>query len=347
MAETAEKTTTPTWEAIDLRPFLRREIGDESAPVTGVRQLVGGASRDLWTFKVETGATGGDAAAVRQFVVRRHMRDLSDASTGIEIECGVMSAAYEAGVRLPRPYYHGVDADGFPFFIMDFVEGETLAPRLFRREAFADARGKIARQLGEFLAPIHRIDCQGQLKEVLGEAPTENPAKSSFDQYVENYRRIAANPHPVFELAFRYLEERMPRGGEICLVHGDYRLGNVVFGPEGIRSILDWELAHYGDPMEDLAWTVVRAWRFGHDDKPVAGLGSREELHAGYRAAGGGPIDLGRAKWWEVYGNLRWGIITLMQGSHFLNRSTRDLEKGAIGRRAVEVEAELLYQIQE
>ena len=61
MAETAEKTKTPTWDAIDLKPFLRQEIGDESAPVTGVRQLVGGASRDLWYFKVETGATGGDA----------------------------------------------------------------------------------------------------------------------------------------------------------------------------------------------------------------------------------------------------------------------------------------------
>ena len=337
----------PRWESIDFSEFLSGVTKDASARVVNPKPLGGGASKDIWSFEVVDGAESPDSASPRRYVLRRNLLRLSDRAFGVEGEYDIMRAASEAGVRIPRLHHLGRDADGYAFFIMDYVEGETLAPRLFRKEMYAEARERIPAQLGEFLAPIHAIRCDERLQQVLGKLPTENPARLALDQYETSMRRVARDPHPVFELAFRYLAQRLPEKGEIRLVHGDYRLGNVIFGPEGLRAVLDWELAHFGDPMEDLAWPAVRAWRFGQDDRPVAGLGSREQLQAAYLAAGGRPVDPDRLRWWEIFGNLRWGVITLVQASHFLQGETRDLEKAVIGRRASEVQAQLLNLIRE
>ncbi len=328
---------------VNLDPFLQEITGEESARISDVRPLVGGSSREIYHFSVETDPQ--ESEAFGSFVLRRQVRATLEASSAIETEYEIMAAAHEVGARVPRPYYQGIDEGGHAFFVMDYVDGETLAPRLFRSEIFSDARRKVSRQLGELLAPIHKIEQNPRLEKVLGKVPRENPARRSLEQCETAYRRIARDPHPVFELALRYLGSQVPHSSEVVLVHGDYRLGNVVFGPEGVRSILDWELAHWGDPMEDLVWPTIRAWRFGHDDKPVAGCGSLDELYEGYLGAGGRPVDRQLHHWWEVFCNLRWGVIILMQAAPFLDGSTRNLEKGAIGRRTAEVEAELLNLI--
>ena len=116
-------------------------------------------------------------------------------------------------------------------------------------------------------------------------------------------------PRPVFELALRWLRDHDPGPSEeVTLVHGDFRHGNLIIGPDGVRAVLDWELAHIGDPMEDLGWICVNSWRFGEIDKPVGGFGSREELFAGYEAAGR-RVDPERVMFWEVMGTLRWGVM--------------------------------------
>ena len=128
-------------------------------------------------------------------------------------------------------------------------------------------------------------------------------------------------------------------------MHGDYRIGNVIFGPEGVRAILDWELAHVGDPAEDLGWMCVRAWRFGSDDKPAGGIGTREELFAAYEDAGGAPVDPARVRFWEVFGNLKWAIICIAQARTHLDGMVRSVELASLGRRTAETEIELLHLI--
>ncbi len=149
-------------------------------------------------------------------------------------------------------------------------------------------------------------------------------------------------PRPVFALALRWLRERDPGPSrEVTLVHGDFRHGNLIIGPDGVRAVLDWELAHIGDPMEDLGWVCVNSWRFGEIDKPAGGFGTREELFAGYEAAGR-RVDPDRVKFWEVMGTLRWGVMCCGMMQRFRIGPEHSIERAMIGRRSSETEIDLL-----
>ncbi|MGH7790603.1 MAG: phosphotransferase family protein, partial [Candidatus Binatia bacterium] len=255
-----------------------------------------------------------------------------------------------AGVAVPRPYWLAADASalGAPSYLMERVEGETLARRLLRDDAYAPARAAMTAQLGEALARIHRIDiADGRLAFLAAPPPGESPAAAELERYEQTYRGIAPEPHPAFELALRWLRQHLPAGVRPALVHGDYRIGNVIFGAEGLRAILDWELAHVGDPAEDLGWLCVRAWRFGSDDQPVGGIGQRADLLAAYAGAGGGTVDPARVHWWEVFGNLKWAIICIAQAKTHLDGLVHSVELAAIGRRTADTELELLALIGE
>jgi aminoglycoside phosphotransferase (APT) family kinase protein len=118
----------------------------------------------------------------------------------------------------------------------------------------------------------------------------------------------------------------------------------MIIGPDGVRAVLDWELAHVGDPMEDLGWICVNSWRFGVSDKPVGGFGQREALWAGYEAAGGAPVNRAHAKWWEVFGAMRWGVMCAGMTASFRGADP-SVERGVIARRTSESEIDLLRLI--
>jgi aminoglycoside phosphotransferase (APT) family kinase protein len=229
-----------------------------------------------------------------------------------------------------------------PFFVMERVEGETIARRLLRDEQYAKTRAVLPGQLAAILAKIHSvsIDCPG-VSELPAPPAGVSPAQYEIDRHEKIYRALTPDPHPAFELAFRWLRERAPDVEERRLVHGDYRIGNVMFGPEGTRAILDWELAHIGDPMEDIGWLCVRSWRFG-GDKPVGGIGDREPFYQAYEEASGTKVDPERVRFWEAFGNLRWGVTCIVQVKTFLSGMSQSVELASIGRRVAETEWELL-----
>jgi Domain of unknown function (DUF6285)/Phosphotransferase enzyme family len=119
-------------------------------------------------------------------------------------------------------------------------------------------------------------------------------------------------------------------------------MGNVMVGARGLTGVLDWELTHVGDPVEDLGWLCVRAWRFERPDRPAAGLGSREALLAAYERHSRFAVDSEALSWWELFGTLRWGVICVMQAYTHLSGATQSVEHAVIGRRACEVEWDLL-----
>jgi aminoglycoside phosphotransferase (APT) family kinase protein len=340
-----ETEMEPREMAERLAAFICDQGGFVGVKVENLRRMPGGASREMWSF--DAAIEDRRTETRRAFVLRRdpgpHKIDTSRRN-----EFAVLRAAHEEGIPVPDVMWLCDDPGvlGAAFFVMERVEGETLARRLLRDDAYANARRVMPSQLASILAQIHRIDLKKHKLDFLTE-PGENAARTEVLRFQETFRQIAMEPHPAFELAFRYLLERIPKTARKTLVHGDYRIGNVIFGPEGVRSILDWELAHLGDPMEDLGWICVRAWRFGEDSKPVGGLGTREEFFAAYEQTSGLPVDPQAVRFWELFGNLRWGIITIGQARTHLDGLVRSVELASLGRRTVETELELLNLIKQ
>jgi aminoglycoside phosphotransferase (APT) family kinase protein len=317
-----------------LADFLTRAHG---APVRidNLRLLTGGASRQTWSF---------DAAIDGQtlpLILRSDPRR-SEVIAG-STEYRLLEAAAAAGVPVPRVHLMGDDSLGVPFYLMERVEGETIPRKLLRDDEYAGARRAMTAQLGAALARVHTIDPAARGLDALpAPPPGAAPAAHEIDRHERIYRAITPDAHPAFELAFRWLRAHAPQGEERRLVHGDFRIGNIIFGPEGARAVLDWELAHVGDPMEDLGWFCVRSWRFGGDDLPAGGIGTREELCRAYEAAGGAPVDAERMRFWEAFGNLRWGITCIAQAATYLSGASQSVELASIGRRIAETEWELI-----
>jgi aminoglycoside phosphotransferase (APT) family kinase protein len=221
------------------------------------------------------------------------------------------------------------------------VGGTAIARKLLRDPPYAQARQKIAGQLGAILARIHAVD------------PKTLPRldRREAADHIASLRGLLDTlgyAAPVFELALAWLDRRKPAPiSRPTLVHGDYRTGNYLADESGVTAILDWEGAHLGDPVEDLGWVCVKSWRFGAIDKPAGGFGTREALWAAYERAGGAKVDPKRAHWWEVFGTVRWGIICHTQAWKHLSGSLKSMEMASIGRRAVETEVDLLQLLKE
>jgi aminoglycoside phosphotransferase (APT) family kinase protein len=319
-----------------MEALLQRCVVSWCSGATGVSDAVrlsGGASQETWSFNIVYPA--GNVAAI----LRRAPSGYGAAparAAGLNAEAVLMQRAYQAGVPSPQVLYVLQPQDELGTgFIMDLVEGETIPRKILRDDQFALARPKLARQLGQVLAIIHGEDLT-QLPEL-----RRMTAAGEIAELERDYRNFDW-PRPVFELALRWLRDHDPGPCEqVTLVHGDFRHGNLVIGPHGVRAVLDWELAHLGDPMEDLGWICVNSWRFGEIDKPVGGFGTREELFAGYEAAGR-RVDRDRVMFWEVMGTLRWGVMCCGMMQRFRVGPEHSVERAMIGRRSSETEIDLL-----
>ncbi len=327
-----------------IQAFLLRATGARSVRVDDMRRLTGGASRETWSLDATVERAGGTETL--PLILQRDTRG-APKSMARALEFSLLRAAHDAGVPAPEPLFLGDDSLGGEFFIVRRLDGETLPKRLMRDDAYAEARAALPAQLGRVLAQIHAIAVENEAFAGLPAPASGVAAADEVDRYDTILRTIAPEPHPVFDLAIRWLRMHMPEpaeSGALTLVHGDYRMGNVLFDASGVVAILDWELAHGGDPMEDIAWMCVRSWRFG-GDKPVGGIGERDDFYAAYEAAGGARVDPERVRFWEIFGNLRWGVICMGQARTFLDGHSNSVELASIGRRTAETEWELLELI--
>ncbi|MFN8217123.1 MAG: phosphotransferase family protein [Solirubrobacterales bacterium] len=324
--------------ASELAEPLTRALSEHfsaAAELTAVRPLSGGASREILAVEATVGG------AERRFVLRRDPGERSESSR--EEEFDLVAAAHRHGVPVPEPFFALDPGAGVGSgFLMERVDGETVGPRILRSEELAGARAGLAAECGAALARIHAIPLEEV--EFLG-GDREGPALAQLDEWQGILDGIG-EPHPVLELALRRLRARLPEAAAVGVVHGDFRNGNLIVGPEGLRAVLDWELAHAGDPMEDLGWVCVRAWRFGRPDLPVGGFGTREQLFAAYEEVSGSAVDPEAVRFWELFGNLKWAVICLMQAQAHLSGAQRSMELAAIGRRACEPEWELLEMLE-
>ncbi|MGB3734583.1 MAG: phosphotransferase family protein [Ilumatobacter sp.] len=304
----------------DLADHLSSLLG--GVAITDLARLSGGASRETWRFRAD---------GVDRIVQRQRAGDERD----MMIEAAVLSAAGDADVLVPALLCADRGTDGAASMIVEAVDGETIARKIQRDDEFAAARPRLASQFGAALAAVHRIDVDA----VPG---LEQP--DQIARYTEVMDELG-KPYPMLELVRRWLIAHRPEPGPPCVVHGDFRLGNMIVGPDGLRSVIDWELAHIGDPMEDLGWLCVKAWRFGQAPH-VAGLGEYDELFAAYEAAGGRTVEPDAVRWWEVLGTWKWAIMCILQAEVHLSGDARSHELAAIGRRVCENEHDLFLALE-
>jgi aminoglycoside phosphotransferase (APT) family kinase protein len=324
IVRTALNTNTDDF-ARRLQAAIVRHIG-EPGVVCNLQHLTGGANRTTMSFDAEV-------AGRRRELVIQLGAEVVDPVAGVtpevstENQARLMIAAGHMGVPAPKVLAIIEPEDELgEGYVAERVAGETLGPRIIRDQAFAAARLVMARQCGAILAAIHRID----------------PAQVGFLMNQDAAAHLAAHRRvvdhfgfrlPALEIAFRWLERNLPARQRSTVVHGDFRTGNFITGEEGIRCVLDWELAQIGDPMQDLGWLCIRTWRFGGNG-PVGGFGSREDLYAAYEKASGLPIEPSHARFWEAFGNVKWAVDCLRLGIRGIEEGS--IERSAIGRRIEE-----------
>ena len=324
--------TRPPEEALagGVRALIAEASGSDPGRLT-LSPLPGGASRE--TLLAEAGE--------RRWAVRRDPAGAPDSFAPLAVEFRVVEAALTAGVPVPRPLAFEPAGGRLQSagFVMEHVAGTSVAPRVLRRQELAGARRALPAQLGEALARIHSIDGKG-IEGV--PVSSEDPALAACELWEATLDEVA-EPLPAVEAGLRWLRLHPPAApAEECLVHGDFRLGNLIVDEAGLVAVIDWELCHSGDPAEDIGWLCVRSWRFGNDEEPVAGMGSLAELLDAYAKAGGDPPDPERIRWWEAVGNVKWAVICARQAHDHLVGARPSAELASLGRRICEPEWDLL-----
>ena len=321
----------------DRGPEISAELRERLTPLFGadivierLALLAGGASKEAWALDLRT-PHGTQLLLVRRAgggVIHQH-------TLSLEHEYRVLEVAHAAGVRAPKPYGYLGEIAGRPAFVSERVPGETIGRRIVQRPELAGARAALPAQMADELAKIHAIPADrvpflhaGGARDVLARLEGE------LDRVEE--------PHPAIELGLAWAKRRAPDGGDIVPLHGDLRLGNLAVTEAGLGHVLDWEFAHLGDPTEDVAWPLVRAWRFGVDQLRLGGIGEVEPYLERYNELTGREIRPDELDYWEIVGNLKWAIGALTQSRRHLSGQQRSVELAVLGRLAAEMEYELL-----
>jgi aminoglycoside phosphotransferase (APT) family kinase protein len=300
---------------------VREPLEAKLGPIASMHLLAGGASKEAWAVDL----ADGTKLLVRRASVGVIHRD----TLTLEQEFQVLEAAVAAGVAAPRPVQYLGDVDGHEAFAMERVHGETIGRRIVRGPPSA-----LPLQLAEQLARIHSI-------EPLDFLPRGDAIARFYDEL-----DTVDEPRPAIEYGLAWVRERLASPDATTFCHGDFRVGNFAVDADGLVSVLDWEFAHVGDPVGDVAWPIVRAWRFGADDRRLGGVGDVEPYLERYNELTGREVTLEELDVWEVFGNVKWAIGCLTQCRRHLNGQDRSVEYAVLGRMAAEMEYELLDLIE-
>lgn len=313
-----------------LSRLCARHFGGD-ANISNLQRLSGGANMESWGFDY------GDLPLVLRRMPGNGESDDNIPRLSIASEAKLIALAESHGVTAPPMLGVLEPKDGLgKGFLMRRIAGEALPHKILGNPDFAAAENALPRQCAEELARIHAIP--------LDTLPDDTPradAATLLSEIHQRYKDYGA-AIPVFDYAFRWLQDNLPATTDPCLLHGDFRMGNLLIDNKGISAILDWELAHIGDPVQDLAYLCTPSWRFTRHDRGAGGFGAIDDLISAYETASGAPVDRARFDYWLIYSTLWWGNVCLNMTDIWRSGMDRSLERTVIGRRTSEVEIDLL-----
>jgi aminoglycoside phosphotransferase (APT) family kinase protein len=332
--------TDPQFLIQRLSDFLAAQSG-QTIVITRAVPLAGGASRDMWRIDATFDSHP------QALVLRRDLpTTMVESALSRADEYAIMSAAYAAGVRVARPRFLCTDAQvlGGAFFIMDYVDGIGIGRKVVTLPELADARAALPVQMADQLARIHHID-PAPFRFLPRPPHGIIPAAHAI---VQTYALLDALGvrSPIFEFCLRWAFQHMPPPNAPAFCHGDFRIGNLIVAAHGLAAVADWEFTHVGDPDEELGYLCMRDWRFGNGRLRLGGIADREPFLAAYEAASGRIVSRASVDYWEILGNIRWGVICLSQAERHLSGRDRSVELASLGRRSVEMGYEALRLIE-
>lgn len=278
--------------------FLTSELGpDADVQVEGVERVGVGRSRENWLFDARWTSEG---CTLREELIVRRDPEGGLLETERSLEFGVLQALETTTVPAPRVRWLDPDGSrlGRPSLVMVREPGRCDYFALDDDVRPIDGRHDLARRLCELLAEVHRVDWRAVGMDRVLDDPGSEAASGAVDHWEAILRRDQIEPYPELELAARWMRANAPRSPGTVLVHGDFKVGNVLLDADDqIVALLDWELAHLGDPHEDLGWVTQPLRTSEHY---VVGVWERDELLGHYEAVTGHPVDLASVHWWNV-----------------------------------------------
>ena len=321
--------TPPAFEA-----FLKQSSGAAAARIVEATPLADGAIQENWRLEIDF--DGGALPGRQDLVLRKDAPTKVAASLSRPEEFAVLRAVWRAGVTVPEPLWLCSDPQilGGPFFLMRRVAGVGPGRKVVADPTLGGDREALAERLGEELAKIHRIVPPEPGLGFLA-TPAPDPLRHAIKSY-RVYLDQLGRPQPGLEWGLRWCETHAPAagdpGGEIVLVHQDFRSGNYLVDAHGLTAVLDWEFAAWGDPMSDLGWFCAKCWRYSRPDLEAGGIAARAPFYRGYEMASGRKVDPEAVAFWEIMAHLRWAVIALQQGARTISGGSGSLELALTGR---------------
>jgi aminoglycoside phosphotransferase (APT) family kinase protein len=292
--------------------------------VADVERISGGASRETYRFKLAW--TEGGQRRERRLILRR-----DPPASLIDTERKVEFAAYHAfhGSAVPVPQMlwleEGSEALDHPFFVAEELTGFQAAPALLFAGGYDAVLPTVAARKWTILGEIAKADpVTLGLTEVMPPPALDACWTRELDHWEAIFDRCEAEPQPIARAAIRWLRANPPPPAQkLSVVHGDYRTGNFLYDEAGeIHGVLDWEMAHLGDPLEDLAWGFNPIWRFG---RPLAGgLLPKGEAIAIWEGASGLRCDPEALHWWELFNGVKGQGIWVGSARAFIDGGNRE-----------------------
>ncbi|MEO1028853.1 MAG: phosphotransferase [Pseudomonadota bacterium] len=320
--------------AAALQAHCEAVLGNAHA-ITNLRHLTGGASMETWSFDY------GDQPLILR---RRAAKGSFDERQPLPLakEAAFIQAAGTVGVTVPRIFATTDETHSLSETVMmERLTGEALPQKLFRDPAYAGGLSNFTRDCAINLARIHAAPTS----DLFAPEDTKRPADMVADR-IALYEQYGGDS-PIQCLAFRWLQDNLPAPAEDTLCHGDFRMGNLLVGRDGISGVLDWELAFHGDPISDLGYLCAPCWRFGVYDRPVGGVGQIEELITQYEVASGRTVEPDRFRFWMIYASLNWSVMCMTMIDLWRQGLARELERPVIGTRVSESEIDLILMLED
>ena len=327
-----------------IQPQLEAYLSSQThtpVTITDMMPLAGGASRESWLLVAHINGVPNKMVLRKDYPTQMNELSLTRAQ-----EYRLMARAHENGVRVAKMRFICDDPDvlGLPFFLMDYVDGISVGRQVMKAPELAHARAILPEQLAEQLAHIHNMRVDDF--DFLPRTPQGiSPTQAVIDEVYAVLDNLGVKS-PAFEFCLRWARNHAPQVDRITFVHGDFRIGNILVNEHGLSAVIDWEFGHIGDPREELGYICMRDWRFGNDHLHMGGLSPRERFILAYENYSGVTIDRSAVDWWEIIGNIRWGVICLAQAERHLSGADPSVELASLGRRSAEMQLEALRLIE-